>query len=702
MKQYCLEIKKDSLFRIFLLCLSLICSLSVFSKKITVTSSLDSVSGSLRSAVDLAISGDTIIFKIEDKSNIIYLKDSLSIQKSITIDGLNITTQDTIIIHQTAEYQKVILIGSQEINVTLKNIKLTNGQSGALYIRKKNTVNLLNCHIDSNFDNHSGFPGIFINENCTINIIKSTISNCKLTYSGNSHAFYSYNSDIVIEDSFFYKNDGRAIYVDGGSLNIKRTDIFNNHTGLKTNNAILQMSDCYIYGNEHSGYPFGGGLLLFDTKSEINKTSINNNIAGQGAAIYCSGGELVLKNSQLTHNRSGNSCAGLYLYSKKALIEDCDISDNSSWSSSCALDITNKKSLGEKSEFDPDGKNIIINRCTINNNKVIDGSPSIPLAAGGINAFGPFYLSNSTISSNTANYGAGLYMYLEGGKAYLINNTFYNNTSKGATNYYSEESAIFISLDYIDTSEGRSHPKIDIINNTITYNNSLTDKGTGIYWFLHAGAIYGLDSGSINLYNNIIAYNGEQDMEVKISKYGTNEEFFQTKFAGKSNILNIDSEISKNSNAEFVNYKDSPYLFKNNPAKLDDNGGSTKTIALSNQSLAKESGTSSEKNIEIPTRDQRGVLKGAKPSIGAIEYEKYEEEVSGIAPEIVKPVYNVTSSNRLLSISGLAEGDILKIYSIKGNIVYNKRLYLADFSISLDPGLYIIKINEYTQKILIH
>lgn len=690
--------KQYILLKILFLLLTLSYSSIGYSKRIVVTSSLDSVPGSLRSSIDLAISGDTIVFKLADKSNSIYLKDSLSIQKSLVIDGLSNNTLDTITVHQTAEYRGILSIRSKGIDITLKNIKLANGQAGAMYVGRGITVNLLNCHFDSNFHRSEEFPGIYVDEKCNVIIKSSIISMCKIGYSGSPYAFYSYNSNVTIEDSFFYGNDGRAIYINGGSLNIKRTDIFKNHTGLKTNNATLQMSDCYIYDNDHSGNQFGGALLLFDTKSEINQTLIKNNRAGEGTAIYSSGGELILKNSQLIQNKSTVHCAGLYLYSKKALIEDCDISDNTSWSSQCALDITNmKRGFGEEREDNPDGKNIIINRCTINNNKVIGGSASNPLHAGGISAHGPFYLSNSTISSNSSNFAAGLYMYLDGGKAYLINNTFYNNTSTGVTNYYSEESAIYIRLDYLN----KSYPKIDMINNTIVHNNSLTDRSTGVYVFVYSSSISDIGYGSINLYNNIIAYNGKHDMKMKLQDKEENHQFYKTNIFGKSNLLNIDKENFRDFKAEFVNYKDSPYLFKNNPATLDDNGGPTKTIALSNQSLAKESGTSSEKNIEIPITDQRGVLRGLKPSIGAIEYEKYDEGVSGIGSEVTKPIYDIISSHHELYISGLLDGDFLKIYTIRGNIIYNRRLYTADIRVALDPGFYIVKINEYAQKVLI-
>lgn len=686
--------KQYILLKILFLLLTLSYSSIGYSKRIVVTSSLDSVPGSLRSSIDLAISGDTIVFKLADKSNSIYLKDSLSIQKSLIIDGLSNNTLDTITVHQTAEYRGILSIRSKGIDITLKNIKLANGQAGAMYVGRGITINLLNCHFDSNFHRSEEFPGIYVDEKCNVIIKSSIISMCKIGYSGSPYAFYSYNSNVTIEDSFFYGNDGRAIYINGGSLNIKRTDIFKNHTGLKMNNATLQMADCSIYDNVHIGHESGGGLLLYDTKSIIDRISIINNKAGQGAAIYSFGGDFILTNSQITDNSSG-----IFLYSRQALIEDCDISDN--WSN--ALYINNKKSFGEGADDDVDGRNIIVNRCTINNNKVnvSGGGPSNPYAAAGILAYGPFYLSNSTVSSNTADYAAGVWMSLGNGKAYLINNTFYDNTSRGATNYYSEESAIYISLDYSSIDGNKYYPKVDLINNTITNNNSLGNKGTGIHIFLSTYTFSSLGYGAINLYNNIIAYNGSQDITMKMAGYEGDYQFYKTNISGKSNLLNIDKENFRDFKAEFVNYKDSPYLFKNNPAKLDNNGGPTKTIALSNQSLAKESGTSSEKNIEIPITDQRGVLRGLKPSIGAIEYEKYDEGVSGIGFEVTKPIYDIISSHHELYISGLLDGDFLKIYTIRGNIIYNRRLYTADIRVALDPGFYVVKINEYAQKVLI-
>ncbi|MHC5820802.1 MAG: choice-of-anchor Q domain-containing protein, partial [Nostoc sp.] len=208
-----------------------------------------------------------------------------------------------------------------------------------------------------------------------------------------------------------------------------------------------------------------GGVLALQ-----NVVVTGGNISSDGGGIRVdSNGLLDLSNSTVTGNKvSGfyNDGGGIYNSGVVYLSNGSTVSNN-----------TNNTSGGNGGGIGNDGTLITINSTISNNQTEVEG--------GGISntANGKLTLINTTVSSNSAYEGGGIYN--SGGSVALVNTTVSGNSADN------NGGGIYAAIDGV----------FNLLNSTVTNNTAIsTEYGDG------GGGIYSL-SGTVNLKNTIVAGN---------------------------------------------------------------------------------------------------------------------------------------------------------------------------------------------------
>jgi len=660
--------------------LFLLSLLSVYADKLYVKSMQATDDNSLQNILLYANSGDTILFNIQNAiSSVLELSSELTIKKSITINGINTYNGDTIIIRQNGEYSRILIIEGSNNIINLENLKLTKGTRGCIYIGENNTLNLSYCHIYSNFSYYEyplTFGGIYADKNSVL-----TLTNCLMQDNRGYDAcsIYGYYSSINIKNTSFSKDyaDAHSITLEGGNLTIEDCHIYNNIKGIKLTYADMTMRRCFITNNSHTGNAWGGGICAFaGTNVYIEDSEISNNLAGEGAGIWAIE-NLTILNSIISNNQSTTDVGGISFGGKKLLIDNCLIENNKGYNRAGGIGIYNIDN----------NDSVIINNTTINNNEVTNSILPCFCEGGGINAIGPFILSNSTVSNNKARNGAGIAYFSYLGNLSLINNTFYNNTAK------EKGGGMHMILGY-----GYGHgigspmagfPKVEFISNTVAKNEA--QEGGGLY-FEPNNYPYNEGYGTISMFNNLIVLNNNGDFE----KNDIIDEAI-TYVNGKSNIGLFKGSLN-NDNVEFLPYDSSTDLFQNNYPILSDNGGFTKTIALSNTSIAIGKGVQYIDGFEIPILDQRGYYRNNPPCIGAFEYDGNLSN-NKVLKEISSNVYSVYSS---IVITNLSTYSQITIFDMNGRLLFKRDTQDYQINIPMKKGVYIVKINDNYHKVIVY
>lgn len=316
---------------------------------LTVTSSADSGTGTLRNTITSAANGDDIRFST---NMTILLSSELNISnQTLTIDG---ASNNIILDGQSND--RIFLIDNDS-SVTLNNLTIQNGRLGAnggagIYA-KDSTLTINDSIITSNISVDDG-GGIFI-ENSTATINNSTISGNTISGS-NLHGggIASQNSTLTIDSSTISGNVAVGGGMSGAGISLRQTDAAIENSTISSNSAggngggiFIDKSTVILENStisQNSSSSDGGGIRLdnensvtienltisgnsaktngggidFDSKNEdlslsiINATIFENSAGGEGGGIYMqnsSGGsaEVLVLNSIIAGNSAGNS-----------------------------------------------------------------------------------------------------------------------------------------------------------------------------------------------------------------------------------------------------------------------------------------------------------------------------------------------------------------------------------------------------------
>jgi hypothetical protein len=347
---------------------------------IIVTTSNDSIKGSLRDAINKAQSGDEITF---DKSlTEINLGGQINIDKSITISGNpNLLLHDVKLYNKSTQHYLVIqhifeISGSEPIVVNINNLKFgkkhqlivdtvyseTDGQ----IILIKNTQSIVNidfCY----FTSEESFGGGDVHYDRYPN---GTI---KMFDGQNGGAIAQYGGDLNISNSTFARvearveyeylgGNGGAIYQKSGSLSLINCTFYNNSTGYNgINRSNRKLGDGEAIYSENSTISITNCSF---SENFIDGVALYPNIDQWTFAIYLINSNLEIKNSIFYHNQSnmdihGNINSGGYNIFSQTYIKingivssdifDCNpgfilvkggvvLSNSTFWIPICALD----------------------------------------------------------------------------------------------------------------------------------------------------------------------------------------------------------------------------------------------------------------------------------------------------------------------------------------------------------------------------
>ncbi|NJL58022.1 hypothetical protein HC928_25080 [bacterium] len=276
---------------------------------LTVTSTANAGSGSLRSAIANAQAGDTIKFASTlANQNITLTGGEIKITKNLTIDGTGAANL-TISGNNTS---RIFLI-EKFLNVTVRNLRLINGKTfgtssagegGAIQVRDYSSLKVQNSTFKGNRASRGG--AIRVGYGGSLTVLRSTFdgndgSSANDGFSAGAIATFGAGGStgqgkLVIENSTFINNKGSmggAVYNLLGPVTIKNS-VFKNNTSTQE-----------------------GGAVFTDGASGSNRDTV--------------GGKIIIEGSRFEGNKAIAGGGGLYLWTYKAdevIIKDSTISGN--------------------------------------------------------------------------------------------------------------------------------------------------------------------------------------------------------------------------------------------------------------------------------------------------------------------------------------------------------------------------------------
>ena len=281
---------------------------------------------SLREAIDVASTGDTISFAPSLTGQTIYLTSSLLIDKDLTIDGSSLDSHIQISgdtgNNGTGDV-RVFSVGSG-VTVTLNSLIITKGMisgadGGGIY--NSGTLTVTNSTLSGNTADRGG--GIYNNTGSTLHVTNSSILNN--TTHNDGGGIYNFGGILTLTDTTISDNVsanfGGGGIANTGTLNITNNTISHNSTtgyggGGIVNSGTLTVKNSTIANNASNNVVGdGGGILNVNTATIINSTFSGNSAIGKGGGIYNSG-TINLVNTILANSTSGGDC---YNYSSDSI-----------------------------------------------------------------------------------------------------------------------------------------------------------------------------------------------------------------------------------------------------------------------------------------------------------------------------------------------------------------------------------------------
>jgi hypothetical protein len=335
---------------------------------ITVTSTADSGSGTLRSALINAQNGDTITFNLPKPSTIQLTSTSLSVNGTVTIAGPG---PAALTINGNQTFSDLVIGAAAK--VTMAGLTISDGGSGAsggggINDSAGGILTLSNCVISGNSTTASGGgistgPGQVTINNCAISHNNAqfgggifgagpiTIYRCTIssnTASSGGAGINSDNANLVLQNSQVIGNQAAsATHVQGGGV-----DYFSAGQGQ------VSIINCLIAGNSATGLAAGtmaqGGGLNIEGQATIVDSTIFNNQAIGGSSTSSFGGSA--------------SGGGVWIATKTASLINCTISDNTAMGGNGSTSEGTGQGGGIDEAAIGGGQATVITNCTVTRN----------------------------------------------------------------------------------------------------------------------------------------------------------------------------------------------------------------------------------------------------------------------------------------------------------------------------------------------
>ncbi|HZO73343.1 MAG TPA: TIR domain-containing protein [Ktedonobacteraceae bacterium] len=324
--------------------------------------------GSLRWAIDNALSGKTITFASSLAGQTITLTDTLVFpNKQLHIQG----PDERRITIRNATNEIVV---NNQTSITLINLTFLGGPNNSTFLfSNQGALTLSNSAVS---DNGSG--GIDNVANGVMTLTNSTVSGNE-DNGGGGGGISNYGTitltNSIISDNMSNSSDAGGIDNDGGTITLTNSIISDNMSrdgggGISNNNGAITLTDSIISANMSNSS--GAGILNYGSVTLTNSTvSGNEDNGGDGGGISNNNGTITLTNSTV----SGNTSDGFGIFG---------------------------------------------------------GGGGVFISGGGIfNEGGTVTLMNSTVSDNTAGGGSSIFsgggIFNEGGRVTLVFCTLYGN-----------------------------------------------------------------------------------------------------------------------------------------------------------------------------------------------------------------------------------------------------------------------------------
>ncbi|MGB2955975.1 MAG: choice-of-anchor Q domain-containing protein, partial [Anaerolineales bacterium] len=237
----------------------------------------------LREAIDVAASGDTITFDTDLAGDVITLGTFLDISKDLTIDASGLTPNISLNGSDTVQLMKV-----RGATVDIDHLDFVDGlaSSGGAIENFDSVLTVSNSRFESN---SAGDGGAINNNNADLTVTDCTFITNNASSSGG--AIKSFQGTVIVSGSTL-KVNGSDQY--GGA-------IFNNDSTMTVTNSSFYLNDADDYG---------GGIFNFEGTLTVSNSSLNENSAGLGGGgiINAPSSTLHLKNTIVAYSPDGGDC----------------------------------------------------------------------------------------------------------------------------------------------------------------------------------------------------------------------------------------------------------------------------------------------------------------------------------------------------------------------------------------------------------
>ena len=389
-------------------------------------------------------------------------------------------------------------------------------------------------------------------------------------------------TDVVFKNNFSYKgggilNDGGTLHLDNVSF-IRNNDTYNNGGAIYNHNGHIEITDSAFIRNWAKDY---GGAIYNDggTINIANTTFTENTARNDGGAIYNNAGDVNITNSKFITNGVRDTAGAIYNNSGDVDLTQVYFANNYATG-------TNASGVGG-AIFNAAGN--------ITGSDVVFYNNHANAIGGAIyNENGNVTLGKVLFNSNDTNTGHGGAISNKGGVVTLTNATFSENYA------YTDGGAI----------SSNTYGTLNIYSSTFTGNHSDSTSKDGIAQSA---------SSVVNIKNSLLNDASGNIVGGTINSLGSNIDTNGT-VRDKDNLQQFTA-------ADLVGTSGSPL-----DVQLDvlaDNGGFGKTHALLTGSVAINAGTNGGGNV--PTTDQRGVIRSLGLDVGAYETSSYLDQFNATA-----------------------------------------------------------------------
>ena len=278
----------------------------------TVTKTADTNDGacdsdcSLREAIAVAPSGDTIIFASNLSGRTITVGSTLTLSKNVTIDGTALAAPITI---DGANAYQVFIVNAG-VTAALNRLSITRGKAGSALqgggLVNNGTLTVTNCIFSGNT---AYYGGGLINQNQATLMVTNCIFSANTSHSGGGGL--RNNGTMTVINSTFSGNSGSGGW--GGGI---------------LNDRTLTVRNSTFSGNT-IGAGAGGGISNINGASLIViDSSFTGNSAGDGGGIQNIYGPLTVNNSTFSGNSAVASGGGISSYPGSLTVSNSTFSGN--------------------------------------------------------------------------------------------------------------------------------------------------------------------------------------------------------------------------------------------------------------------------------------------------------------------------------------------------------------------------------------